>query len=454
MNELTLTEFLALSEEVEAINTDDWGEEDVCTWSKGYIEQPVYSCITCSVQKGDNRCRVGVCFGCYLKCHLHHEVEELFDKRGFRCDCPTIANPGACELHSKVNELNLQNKYNDNFKGLYCWCKSSYHPRSCSLMLQCWVCQDWFHDTCIQKEYNKPIPTKGDNDYVCRTCVERYRIIFTKYPHLEYKGTTKNETIKTEITTTSIEATGTISITTTSTTTASSTTSTTTTSLEKIETTSITTTTTTVASTGTISIPTTETKTTTTDTAITNAPTTKIDQSNSDSSGCEDILMSKTTGKRSREEFESTSQAISAAECPFFVGPIGELGDRFFTLGWQEQLCHCPRCTRTCELLGIKCVLDWKPSDREADGDEEEAEDTEDPPQHDANGIPMSLVAGHPLLQNSSVAQDPVFQMEVARRWRVFVDQLGSYLSNATRDGRAVTAEHIQDFMNQIKKKQ
>lgn len=33
--------------------------------------------------------KFGVCYGCSLRCHLQHEIEELFFKRGFRCDCGT-----------------------------------------------------------------------------------------------------------------------------------------------------------------------------------------------------------------------------------------------------------------------------------------------------------------------------------------------------------------------------
>lgn len=59
----------------------------VCTYDRGYISQPVYACRVCS--KGELK---GFCYGCSMTCHLDHasEVIELFTKRDFRCDCPTL----------------------------------------------------------------------------------------------------------------------------------------------------------------------------------------------------------------------------------------------------------------------------------------------------------------------------------------------------------------------------
>ena len=31
---------------------ENWGDENACTYNKGYIHQPVYSCITCSEKAG------------------------------------------------------------------------------------------------------------------------------------------------------------------------------------------------------------------------------------------------------------------------------------------------------------------------------------------------------------------------------------------------------------------
>ena len=82
---VTLSEVIrqteALEEEAEAKMQEDWGEENVCTYGDGYIDQPIYSCLSCAAQCGRS---VGVCYGCYLSCHLEHETIELFSKRGFR----------------------------------------------------------------------------------------------------------------------------------------------------------------------------------------------------------------------------------------------------------------------------------------------------------------------------------------------------------------------------------
>lgn len=48
------------------------------------------------------------------------------------------------------------------------------------------MCQDWFHDFCIQKEYITPLPLDDDTDYVCRNCVKKYQFFISKYGHLKH----------------------------------------------------------------------------------------------------------------------------------------------------------------------------------------------------------------------------------------------------------------------------
>lgn len=41
-----------LEEEAQEVEEEDWGDERSCTYSRGYYEQPVYSCKTCANKNG------------------------------------------------------------------------------------------------------------------------------------------------------------------------------------------------------------------------------------------------------------------------------------------------------------------------------------------------------------------------------------------------------------------
>jgi E3 ubiquitin-protein ligase UBR7 len=91
-----------LEEEAEAQLEQYWGEEDKCTFNEGYITQPIFSCNTCiSKNKGN---KFGFCFGCSMKCHIDHEIFELFEKRNFRCDCGTKNSICECLLDCNNGE--------------------------------------------------------------------------------------------------------------------------------------------------------------------------------------------------------------------------------------------------------------------------------------------------------------------------------------------------------------
>jgi len=70
------------------------------------------------------------------------------------------------------------------------------------------MCQDWFHELCILKEYPYTVPHEGGNDFVCKDCMENYSAFLAKYHTLEYiQGVTDKiddiskglEEVKTEI---------------------------------------------------------------------------------------------------------------------------------------------------------------------------------------------------------------------------------------------------------------
>ncbi|KAJ1968678.1 hypothetical protein IWQ62_001101 [Dispira parvispora] len=197
------------------------GKFDQCTFSLGYLHQPVYACLTCSQESrtttdltSEETAKVtratlspgqpapaasrltrltegltlanvaGFCYSCSIACHADHEVIELFNKRHFRCDCGTTRlNGGCCQLEPNKGQVtNEENQYNHNFLARYCWCDTVYEPDvEERTMFQCAVCQDWFHDTCVGM-----LPENDDfEEYVCPECVEQYPKVFKRLYRLK-----------------------------------------------------------------------------------------------------------------------------------------------------------------------------------------------------------------------------------------------------------------------------
>ncbi|ORX67591.1 hypothetical protein DL89DRAFT_269381 [Linderina pennispora] len=163
------------------------GKFDECTYDKGYIRQPLFACLTCThppskyqrskADTGPETAPAGMCYSCSIECHTGHEVIELFAKRSFQCDCGTArllpAGKGSCcELKSTRTMLaeftNTKNAYNHNFWGFYCRCDKFYDPDDSTVMIQCYICNDWYHDRCIGK-----MPDEDDyEDYICRERID------------------------------------------------------------------------------------------------------------------------------------------------------------------------------------------------------------------------------------------------------------------------------------------
>ena len=150
---------------------------DVCTFSKGPLRQSVFWCRTCSKnnidkgeqEKGDSSEPAGICYTCSILCHGSHDLVELFEKRNFTCDCPTVRIPFKCTKSGTKYPSNQNNSYNHNFKGLFCHCNEAYDiEQETRLMIQCLSCEDWFHGPCIKGT----IPDEDSFEYfICRECV-------------------------------------------------------------------------------------------------------------------------------------------------------------------------------------------------------------------------------------------------------------------------------------------
>lgn len=142
---------------------------------QGYVKrQAIYACLTCCPEaKMDETKRAGVCLACSLHCHENHELIELYTKRNFRCDCgnPKFGSQ-ICTFTSEKTDLNYDNRYNQNFSGVYCICHRPYPDPEATEeeeMIQCVICEDWLHENHLEA-------TVPNNDQyaemVCKACME------------------------------------------------------------------------------------------------------------------------------------------------------------------------------------------------------------------------------------------------------------------------------------------
>ncbi|XP_050047116.1 putative E3 ubiquitin-protein ligase UBR7 [Dermacentor andersoni] len=187
-NSVTLQDVLDEAQELE----DDadavlGGSDDKnCTYDQGYIKrQALYACGTCT---GPDSQPAGVCLACSYACHEGHNLYELYTKRNFRCDCGNASFPAnnPCRLCPRKAVRNDENKYNHNFHGVYCTCKRPYPDPDDDVedeMLQCVVCEDWYHGRHIGGEVpaNQDDSVGGDTsvnhgycEVVCNGCMSKH----------------------------------------------------------------------------------------------------------------------------------------------------------------------------------------------------------------------------------------------------------------------------------------
>ena len=181
-----------------------------CTYNQGYINQPLFSCLTCRGGTGEEGAGrdVALCAACAYKCHGDHELEEIFEKRHTRCDCPTLSSrppppspptltapststpaatspqqtpiPPTCSLNPPTASYpaNVDNTYNHNYVGLYCHCNGRYEAGQ-EVMYQCSLCLDWYHDRCMRLQYGQTVPGDGEEGLLmCRTCLREDKYDF------------------------------------------------------------------------------------------------------------------------------------------------------------------------------------------------------------------------------------------------------------------------------------
>ncbi|XP_068110746.1 putative E3 ubiquitin-protein ligase UBR7 isoform X2 [Hyperolius riggenbachi] len=193
--EETVLSLLDVLEEDEALQDEACAvlgasDAEKCSYPQGYVKrQALYACNTCTPKTEEP---AGVCLACSYKCHEGHELFELYTKRNFRCDCGNGKfKQLECKLHPDKEKSNAQNKYNDNFFGLYCICKRPYpdpEDETPDEMVQCIVCEDWFHG----RHLGTLPPEHVDfQEMVCQGCMERCTFLRAYNSKLGVPGVTK-----------------------------------------------------------------------------------------------------------------------------------------------------------------------------------------------------------------------------------------------------------------------
>ncbi|XP_044477674.1 putative E3 ubiquitin-protein ligase UBR7 isoform X2 [Mangifera indica] len=106
-------------------------------------------------------------------------IVELWTKRNFKCDCGNSKfGEFFCKLFPSKDVENVDNSYNHNFKGLYCSCNRPYPDPDVEEqveMIQCCMCEDWFHEEHIGLESSNEIPRDEEGeplceDFICNAC--------------------------------------------------------------------------------------------------------------------------------------------------------------------------------------------------------------------------------------------------------------------------------------------
>jgi len=157
-----------------------------CTYSQGYmVRQPLYSCLTCAPAGSTPG---GLCLACTYSCHDGcPEIVELYTKRNFCCDCGNDKYPKKkCKLVQDKRPVNSKNKYNQNFRGLYCTCHRPYPDPEDPVedsMIQCIMCEDWFHGRhlmvnaagAVPDDWEKRLPKEDSySEMICHLCHAKF----------------------------------------------------------------------------------------------------------------------------------------------------------------------------------------------------------------------------------------------------------------------------------------
>ena len=120
-----------------------------------------------------------------LHAYFVHQVLELWTKRNFRCDCGNSKfGDFICKLQPNKEIENMENSYNHNFKGTYCTCDRQYPDPDVEEeeeMIQCCICEDWFHREHLGLESSEKVGTFCGLAYLSRVNLIHLCLLNSKY---------------------------------------------------------------------------------------------------------------------------------------------------------------------------------------------------------------------------------------------------------------------------------
>ncbi|XP_034250247.1 putative E3 ubiquitin-protein ligase UBR7 [Thrips palmi] len=179
-NAITMVDVLKEENELEEDANAVLGGSDPqnCTYPQGYVRrQALYACTTCIPANSEQK-QGGVCLACSYSCHEGHDLVELYTKRNFRCDCGnSLFGGNKCQLEP-VKDINENNKYNQNFNGVYCTCHRPYPDSEDPVddeMIQCIICEDWYHGRHLGTQ--KFIPSDY-GEMICGSCMSQHSFLW------------------------------------------------------------------------------------------------------------------------------------------------------------------------------------------------------------------------------------------------------------------------------------
>ncbi len=134
----------------------------------------------------------------------------MYTKRNFRCDCGNskFKSQTACKLQANKDPVNELNKYNHNFKGLYCTCNRPYPEISndselntsktsksteenSEEMIQCTICEDWFHLNHLLGNEKFPTSEEDFEDMICHNCMDSNQYLWEYQGYIVLKSQTE-----------------------------------------------------------------------------------------------------------------------------------------------------------------------------------------------------------------------------------------------------------------------
>ncbi|KAF9948438.1 hypothetical protein BGZ72_009657 [Mortierella alpina] len=413
---ITVSEYIAEQERLEKEAKELFPKKfDICSNSMGYIRQPVYSCLTCNPNPSEE---AGFCYSCSISCHGDHNLVELFTKRSFRCDCGTAKfKHTPCKLDAKpAGATNELNQYNHNYLGRFCWCDIQYDPvKEESTMLQCVVCEDWFHDICIgiHSLFMIGLSDKGGDpkSVTMVDCSKDKKDLKGKSVAHENTKESQSHTAEDEVDIVALDAMP------------SDKDSTAQTSSATVARTTTTTTTTTI--------------TTTATTAVTAPPESEEQGSQSSTVSQvkrsleitdEDVKVQGGSGESNKKIKLSAEDATLCKldQCPADAYPDQEM-NLFATEGWRDLLCQCAQCMARYTEENVAFIL----------GEEAIYEDEEDD-----EADTSILESGMKKLNE----MDRVQMMDGMLAYSKMRDEIRNFLQPFSEQGKVVTSDDIQAF--------